>query len=218
MAIPEPSVREPQQQRSRDTLERMLQAGVELLAAGGWEAVTVGEINRRTGISRGAFYKRFTSKEALWQAISARVLAELWTDQERAFAEVEWGGLEAPAAIERAVRVVAGIFERHGAIMKMMRGPVPTQEAVLRDGAAALRLDRHFLDALRPHQPRFAHPDPETATGFCLRIVLDVLLARVVQDVALPAGRRLEWDGMVDELARVSLGYLLGGHPAPPGS
>jgi AcrR family transcriptional regulator len=43
---------------------RLMAAITELLAEGGYAAVTVGELARRAGVSRGAFYEHFGSKEA----------------------------------------------------------------------------------------------------------------------------------------------------------
>jgi len=43
---------------------RLMAALTELLAEGGYSAVTIGELARRAGVSRAAFYEHFTGKEA----------------------------------------------------------------------------------------------------------------------------------------------------------
>ena len=95
----------------------------------------------------------------------------------------------------------------------MMRSGPAGEEAVRHNGAAALRLGCLFRDALEPHWRLFTHPAPETAMDFCLRMLLDTLLARVTQRMTFPSGPELEWDSMVDELVRVATGYLLAGRP-----
>lgn len=43
---------------------RLTEAVTELLAEGGWPAVTIGALARRAGVSRAAFYEHFATKEA----------------------------------------------------------------------------------------------------------------------------------------------------------
>jgi len=55
----------PRQARAQATLERFFEATVELLQTRPFEALSVAEIVSRANASVGAFYKRFSSKQAL---------------------------------------------------------------------------------------------------------------------------------------------------------
>lgn len=58
-------MREPQQDRSRATRRRLLEACVECLAAMGWSATTVAVVAERAGVSRGAAQHHFPTREDL---------------------------------------------------------------------------------------------------------------------------------------------------------
>lgn len=58
-------VREPQQDRSRLTRRRLLEATVDCLAELGWSATTVAVVAKRAGVSRGATQHHFPTREDL---------------------------------------------------------------------------------------------------------------------------------------------------------
>lgn len=73
--------RRPQQDRSRLTRRRLLEATVASLAQVGWTATSVSMVAARAGVSRGAAQHHFPTREALFAAavdhISERRMAEL---------------------------------------------------------------------------------------------------------------------------------------------
>lgn len=64
----ERQLREPRQQRSRVTKQRVLEAAIESLAQVGWAESTVAVVAARAGVSRGAAQYHFPSKESLFKA------------------------------------------------------------------------------------------------------------------------------------------------------
>ncbi|MFI5959997.1 TetR family transcriptional regulator [Cryptosporangium sp. NPDC051539] len=65
----------PSQQRSRQRVERILDAAGELVAERGYEATTTSLIARRARVSPGSFYQFFADKRAAVKALSARNMA-----------------------------------------------------------------------------------------------------------------------------------------------
>ncbi|TDC95346.1 TetR/AcrR family transcriptional regulator [Actinomadura sp. 7K507] len=57
--------REPRQDRSRATRQRLLEAAVECLASAGWAGTTVAVVAERAGVSRGAAQHHFRTREEL---------------------------------------------------------------------------------------------------------------------------------------------------------
>ena len=57
--------REPQQDRSRATRQRLLEAAVECLASVGWVGTTVAIVAEHAGVSRGAAQHHFRTREEL---------------------------------------------------------------------------------------------------------------------------------------------------------
>jgi AcrR family transcriptional regulator len=70
-------VREPQQERSRETLRRIVESSYALLERGGPEALTVGAIARRARTSVGSFYARFDGKDELSRYLGELALGEV---------------------------------------------------------------------------------------------------------------------------------------------
>ncbi|MFN2517923.1 MAG: TetR/AcrR family transcriptional regulator [Jatrophihabitantaceae bacterium] len=61
-------VRVPQQDRSRATRARLLEAAIACLAELGWTASTMAVVAERAGVSRGAVQHHFPTREALFTA------------------------------------------------------------------------------------------------------------------------------------------------------
>lgn len=84
---PEPP--EPQQNRSRRTHKAILDAALELLATKPFHDVSVTEIVTRAGVSVGAFYSRFASKDSLLDALDAQLSDEFHYSLDQAFPDAE---------------------------------------------------------------------------------------------------------------------------------
>ena len=67
--------REPQQDRSRATRSRLLEAAMASLAEIGYQASTVAVVAERAGVSRGAAQHHFPTREALFTAALEHVTA-----------------------------------------------------------------------------------------------------------------------------------------------
>src|SRR5437773_9448223 len=112
MPSSEPLLRPPQQRRSRESLERALAAGIELLEEGGYEAFTITEVAKRAKVSVGSLYGRFQSKDGLFHELQARALEAIEADQD-ALLERDWSDLDADALVRAAVEAAAEVFRRH---------------------------------------------------------------------------------------------------------
>jgi AcrR family transcriptional regulator len=64
-------------EKGRATRERLIQAGRELFGARGYEDTSIGAILQAAGVTRGSLYHHFETKEALFDAVLDRVVAEI---------------------------------------------------------------------------------------------------------------------------------------------
>lgn len=87
------------QDRSRKTRDALIAATWKLLQAHPWPAISINDVVRTAGSSVGAFYSRFTDKEALLEALAAQWLEERWMQRARGFASLEPGADFAAYAI-----------------------------------------------------------------------------------------------------------------------
>src|SRR3954468_17875943 len=66
--------------RSRESLRKLLKAAAEVLGQHGVEGATIPRIAAHAGLTPGAIYRRFTDKDALFEAV---ILATLGRQQDR---------------------------------------------------------------------------------------------------------------------------------------
>jgi AcrR family transcriptional regulator len=101
-------VREPQQDRSRATRQRLLEAAIECLAEVGWAGSTVAVVAERAGVSRGAAQHHFPTRENLFAAAVDHV-TEVRTDWIRAnSADLPSGPKRTRAVVDLVVRMYTG--------------------------------------------------------------------------------------------------------------
>ncbi|CAM5410059.1 hypothetical protein MAUB1S_06970 [Mycolicibacterium aubagnense] len=106
--IPGPR-REPTQKRSRERVERMLAVASALIAEKGSDAMRMGEVAEKAGVSIGSLYQFFPDKSAIIRALADRYQKESETCISEALAEVkDKKGLE--KAFSELVDIYYGIF------------------------------------------------------------------------------------------------------------
>ena len=111
-------VRPPQQARSQETLDRILEAAGTLVSEKGFEDATVGDIVRRAGSSVGAFYARFRDKEGLLYALSDRYLAEATATADDALDPERWEGASVAEIIAEVVRFLVVSYRERAGLMR----------------------------------------------------------------------------------------------------
>jgi AcrR family transcriptional regulator len=113
--------RVPQQGRSRDRVERILQVTDALVVSGGVEAVTTRAIAAAAGIPVPSLYQYFADKEAVLLAILERDLTELDARVARELAVLE--PLTVRTLVEATMRAyLAAYRRRRSLLMIFLRG------------------------------------------------------------------------------------------------
>ncbi|SIS14574.1 TetR/AcrR family transcriptional regulator [Williamsia sterculiae] len=103
------AVREPKQDRSRATRERLLSSTIELLARRGWDASTVSTVAAAAGVSRGAAQHHFPTREALITAALEQVFEEMTQRIREVSQTLPDGPAHIHAVVERAVDIYTGM-------------------------------------------------------------------------------------------------------------
>jgi AcrR family transcriptional regulator len=196
-----PGTKAPRQQRSRDSLERVLTAGVDVLAKEGWEGFTVAAVAKAAGVSVGMIYGRFENKDALFEAIHERFMSEIETLHIGVFDEPGWDELTTEQVIRRAVDVVADSFSFNVGMMRaaMLRSAV--DDGIKSRGHRAIAdLSERFEAALLERRADFTHPEPRIAAQVCFRMVFATLSRRTVFGPTFESSVELAWPQLVHEL------------------
>ena len=106
------STREPQQDRSRVTRQRLLEAAVTCLAELGYPASTVAVVAERAGVSRGAAQHHFPTREALFTAALEHVTQVRGEDLRRELAALPGGRPSTRQLVELVFEMFSGTLFR----------------------------------------------------------------------------------------------------------
>lgn len=208
------SVRPPQQERSRASFERVLQAARELLEDEGYPSFTVARVSERAGVSIGSIYARVPSKDALFHAVHARVMEEIGEEYE-AIAEAEAGSdLPTRELIAETIRLFAQPFHAHRRFLRvvMHRGAVDDHVATFGSEVSSAQADQ-FRSVVLSRRDEIRHPDPELAADVAYRMVYCTIARRVMYGPTFESQRNVPWDDLVRELGDAAATYLLGSRP-----
>lgn len=203
------TARKPLQKRSRETLEKLLAAGIELLEQDGYEGLSIADLSARAGVSVGSIYQRFDGKEVLFAALQERILERIDAEQAGLFQSIN-SALPDGALIREAVSRLASLFQRNEAILRVMilRGAIdePTRQ---RGSRSSVGLARAFESFLLSRVRRFGHPQPEIAADICFRIVYATLTRRIMSGSSFESEAETSWDLLAAEVGNASAAYLL---------
>ncbi len=104
--------REPQQDRSRATRQRLLEAAITCLAELGWTASTVTVVAERAGVSRGAAQHHFPTREALFTAALEHVAQVRGEEMRRQLTEHGGGRPDTEQVVEVVFTLFTGTLFR----------------------------------------------------------------------------------------------------------
>jgi len=206
--MPAAKLKIPQQQRSRQTLKRLVQATQEILRQKSFDQATVAEICARAGLTVGAFYARFPDKDALLYFLAERLQGEgrmpIRTVSLKSPAEMSLAKLVRLAVVE-SIKV----YREHRALMRavVLRSRSDDKMRALLNKASRRNL-QWFLDFLLERKEEIGHPNPSRAVEFGLLLLVSTIREIVVHREFWPGGKRFDDDELAHELTVVFLAYL----------
>lgn len=197
------SLNPPKQDRSRQTLERIVAASLELLATEGPAGLTVHKVVDKADSSVGSFYARFNGKDDLLDYLGSRIWTEALERWTAALESRDWSELTLPEMVEGSVGLLIDAQRSRSAYLRALdwatAGPSDayrTFRTELLSGLANVLLRR---------AGEMAHPDPRLAVRIGLRAVLGIVEAEFRE-----SRDRLSRETLIEECRALLLGYLTG--------
>src|SRR5690348_3316505 len=128
-ASPLGTIRPGKQRRSERTLEAILDAAERLIGKKGYAATSVNEIARQAGVTIGALYGRFGSKEALLQGLSDRLSQQTTEVFDNLIAGLAKDKPEFRLALERSMEAMRWLYRERAALLRALNQAASTNSA-----------------------------------------------------------------------------------------
>jgi len=202
---------EPQQERSRATLRRMLDAAETLMEDGTFERATVAEIVKRADTSVGAFYARFADKEALFHMVQLRFLTGARKRLEALTDKTRWTDAPLADVVRAVVSEIVTWFRRWRGVMaalelhaRMRRDPVLDERIKDFNDVGWSQV----AELLLSRRAEIGHPNPDRAARLGFAFVTASLRELIVFGEGLMTPVSATDEELATELATALLAYL----------
>ena len=192
-----PVLREPKQERSRRSFERVQDAALALLVERGPDAFTLAEVCTRADASMGAIYNRVNGKDDLIRLIHEREMARIDSDTVKALQTTDLQGPELRDAVAALIAAVTVLLRRDADVLRpFMLLAATDQQISIRGRQSAGVMRDLFGELLSGRRDEIRHPDPVAAIDWCFTIVYSVVARRLglgsTMEGAADGG---DWDG-----------------------
>jgi len=174
------------QERSAITRTRLLDTASRLFSRSGYDAASVADICLAAGVSKGAFYHHFPSKQALFLAI----LEQWLTGLDKAFGETRQQAASVPAALLQMADLAGQLLESADVQFAIFlefwtqaqRDTLIWQAAV----APYHRYESYFADLIREGiaEGSFEAVDPNLAARSLVGLALGLLMQALFEPQA----------------------------------
>lgn len=204
----------PQQERSRESLRKLLKAAAEVLGQHGVEGTTIPRIAQHAGLTPGAVYRRFHDKEALLEEVILGMLERQDERMKTGLTPEKAALIPLPVFAEQIIGGMVITYRVNAALLRAMRMFVlgRPQTAFYRKASKieAGSFGR-LIDLLLAHRKHIKHPDPRAAISLGFMMVSSMLYDWVVMPLDVD-----EWKSFLPkddqalrhELTRAFLSYL----------
>jgi AcrR family transcriptional regulator len=213
-------IRPIQQDRAARSSQAFSRAALELMADRPLESITVAEIVARAGLSVGAFYARFSCKEALIDQLCEHRLRDAGQRLEEQVGKLE----RSEAGLESMVKcyvdeAIALHRENRVLLREVVRTAFGEEDPDVLAGAIGVNRDvtGGVAAALLARRAEIAHPDPERAVRMVPVFVASMLRSYLLFPHVLSQEEQTSpIEGLRNELTRWIMSYLTGKEQSDP--
>lgn len=194
------------QSRSRAKHDALITSGIRMLAERDYRSLSIADLTAANGVSVGAFYARFSGKDAYFKALQRQVFADVVAEAETRFATDAWTGKPARAVVDAFVVFFVDLVRRHrGVIFAALQQETshPKAWTPVRKSGAAIAVP--FARVLAPKLVHIAPGLRAQRVGFAVQVLYGTLINAVLHD---PGPIALADPRLASEMQRVLAAYL----------
>lgn len=207
----DPAIKKPKQNRSAQTMERMLNAAEMLLEEKSWRELTIQDVVSNANCSVGAFYGRFKDKEGLLHALDERFFDSLVAIIETAVSEPQWETMTLAETIKTLAQLVVDLHQQKQGVMRalILQARLESDPRFREREARLMTHVPTLLALILAHRHEIYHDDAETAVQFgFLQMFFTVREMMIWPHVA--ANMPYQEKALVSGVASAFLSYLSG--------
>lgn len=197
----------PEQDRSRATVEAIVDAAARILVKHGYDAFTTNRVAEKAGVSIGSLYQYFPNKDALLSELMRRHVADIERGVE------EMAELARTAPLAEVIRVgIEQNTQSHlidPALHRVLSEEVPRLGQLDWKAAFAARMEGRVRDMLEARRGEIVVTDIDLAVYIITRTV-----EAVVHNAVCEQPKAMTSGALGEELTRMLVGFLTGKVPA----
>ncbi|MBI3214975.1 MAG: TetR/AcrR family transcriptional regulator [Mycobacterium sp.] len=192
--------KQPRQERSRATVDRILDAAARVLIAYGYDGASTNRIARAAGVSPGSLYQYFSDKDAITAAVVDKLAEDINAGVATVFRSM--AGRSAEDGTRAALTTLVNALAPQADLLRIAVEQVPRFGDSDRLAALLARGRDLVYHQLLANQDRLRHHDLDTTTWFVVHTTTQMTIRYTVDRPPIPADR------FVDELSRLLLSYV----------
>lgn len=204
--------REPKQARSRQSLEKVLEATLALLEERGNDEFTLADVSALSAVSIGSIYARFKGKDELIRVAHNRKLDDIDAESSRLFEALPTNpgeGLE--SVLREAVDETILILRRHAGILRPLLILAARDETISQRGRAShAALAAGFAGVLGIWSDGNLKQDD---VDWSFNVIYSVIAQRLGLGSTVEASGAFGWSEIAEKLAGMVAPYLIAGLP-----
>jgi AcrR family transcriptional regulator len=178
----------PQQERSRETVARLLKATIEMLEEHGLDGATIPRIAEAAGVAPASVYRRFEDRNALFRAALTDALEKSATVVRKTLRLESFEDQSLAGVVARIVAMTLQQYHVQPGLMRALTRFVETDpDKHFRSTALAL-LSANFeqlIDLLLAFKDEIPHPNPRRAITFGLLTMATIIEVRALEQVSM---------------------------------
>jgi AcrR family transcriptional regulator len=199
-------IRQPRQDRSQDTMVRILDAFEMLLRTHSYEAISINDVAKESNTGAGSIYARFRDKRSILLAVTDRIRARARSYFEELYAAAGSDSSQRDAL----ARIMRGNLLWHREHRNLIKASLLMDDADILQtiSTAHSSMSNWLSESLCHHMPELTHERAADAASKILRFMMAVFQQMVIFGDIAPTGCVHSDDELIGALVESALAQL----------